>query len=167
MTKPKAKRDKHTELPDSGADTPEGGGAAPEPAPVMVTVVRTGHAPKLNPARSGGAITYQVGRIDGVGEPGVVLRLKDNEGGGQFSREWIPFERLRTCFSPAVLTGQPFKAHALDSAFIGKSSTNAGFLCAVIRAEGLAYEDIGVFLLRSTPHFVSLPQRLILIRLSR
>ena len=141
MTKPKAKRDKNTELPESGAEAPADSAAGSEPAPVMVTVVRTGQALKLNPARSGGAITYQVGRIDGVGIPGVVIRLKDNEGGGQFSKEWVPFERLRTCFSPAVLTGQPFKAHALDSAFNGRSSTNSGFLTAVIRAEGLAYED--------------------------
>ncbi len=134
MSKPKAKRDKNTELPEGGADTPEGGSA---PAPVMVTVVATRHCVKLNPARGGG-LTYQLGRVDGVG---VVLRLKDNDGGGQFSREWVPFERLRTCFSPAVLTGQPYKASALTSAFVGRSSTNAGFMCAVIRAEGLAYED--------------------------
>ena len=136
MTKTKKSKD---QTPATGA--PQDGSTAPEPAPVMVTVVRTGQAPKLNPARSGGAITYQVGRIDGVGIPGVVIRLKDNEGGGQFSREWVPFERLRTCFSPAVLTGQPFKAHVLDSAFQGRSSTNSGFLTAAIRAEGLAYED--------------------------
>jgi hypothetical protein len=138
MSKPKPKRDKNTELPDGGADTPEGGSP---PAPVMVTVVATRQCVKLNPARGGGGIAYQVGRIDGVGGPGVVIRLKDNDGGGRFSREWVPFERLRTCFSPAVLTGQPFKAHALDSAFEGRSTTNAGFLTAVIRAEGLAYED--------------------------
>ena len=136
MSKPKAKRDKNTELPEGGANTPEEGGA---PAPVMVTVVRTAQALKLNPARGGGGITYQVGRIDKE----AYLRLKENDGGGQFSREWVPFERLRTCFSPAMLTGQPFKASALSSggAFVGKSSTNAGFMCAVIRAEGLAYED--------------------------
>ena len=136
MTKSKAKRDTNTELPSGGSDIPEEGGT---PAPVMVTVVRTAEALKLNPARGGGGITYQVGRIDKE----AYLRLKENDGGGQFSREWVPFERLRTCFSPAVLTGQPFKASALSSggAFVGKSSTNAGFMCAVIRAEGLAYED--------------------------
>ena len=139
MSKPKSKRDKNTELPDSGADNPES--ATDTPPPVMVTVVRTAQALKLNPARGGGGITYQVGRIDGVGAPGVVLRLKDNDGGGRFSREWVPFERLRTCFSPAVLRGEGFKAHALDGAFQGRSSTNAGFLTAVIRTEGLAYED--------------------------
>ena len=134
MTKSKAKRDKNTELPSGGSDIPEEGGT---PAPVMVTVVRTAEALKLNPARGGGGITYQVGRIDKE----AYLRLKENDGGGQFSREWVPFERLRTCFSPAVLTGQPFKAATLTSAFVGRSSTNAGFLTAVIRAEGLAYED--------------------------
>ena len=136
MSKPKPKRDKSTELPDGGADIPESSSA---PAPVMVTVVATRQCVKLNPARGGGGITYQVGRIEGDGV--VVLRLKDNDGGGRFSREWVPFERLRTCFPPAVLTGQPFKAHALDSAFTGRSTTNAGFLTAAIRAEGLAYED--------------------------
>ena len=136
MTKTKKSKD---QTPATGA--PQDGSTAPEPAPVMVTVLRTGHAPKLNPARSGGAITYQVGRIEGRGAAGVVIRLKDNEGGGQFSREWVPFERLRACFAPGVLAGQPWKAHALDGAFKGRSSTNAGFLTAVIRAEGLAYED--------------------------
>jgi hypothetical protein len=119
-------------MPDAGGDA----GAAPVAA-VMVTVVRTAEAPKLNPARGGGGITYQIGRIDRE----VYLRLKENDGGGRFSREWVPFERMRTCFSPAVLTGQPFKAHVLDSAFQGRSTTNAGFLTAVIRAEQLARED--------------------------
>jgi hypothetical protein len=134
MTKTKKPKD---QTPATGA--PQDGGAAPEPVPVMVTVVRTAQAVKLNPARGGCGIEYQVGRIDKE----AYLRLKENDGGGQFSREWVPFERLRTCFSPAVLTGQPFKAAALSSggAFVGKSSTNAGFMCAVIRAEGLAYED--------------------------
>ena len=137
MSKPKAKRDKNTELPDGGADTPESVTDA-SPAPVMVTVIRTAEARKLNPAR-GGRVTYQIGHIDKE----VYLRLKENDGGGQFSREWVPFERLRNCFSPAVLTGQPFKASALSSGgvFVGRSSTTAGFMCAVIRAEGLAYED--------------------------
>ncbi len=131
---PKPKRDKNTELPDGGAHSPEGSSA---PAPVMVTVVRTAQAVKLNPARGGGGITYQVGRIDKE----AYLRLKENDGGGRFSREWVPFERLRTCFSPAVLRGEGFKAHALDRAFSGRSTTNAGFFTAVIRTEGLAYED--------------------------
>jgi hypothetical protein len=142
MSRPKTKKDKHTEVPEADAGASADGAITPEPAPVMVTVVRTGQALKLNPARSGGAITYQVGRIDGVGLPGVVIRLKENEGGGQFSKEWVSIERMRACFTPAVLAGGEFRSHALQEAFKGRSSTNSGFLTAVIRAEGLAYEDV-------------------------
>ena len=108
-----------------------------------VTVVRTKRCEKLNPARGGGSITYQVGR-DQVGRDQggqAFLRLLSNEGGGRFSREWVSFEKLRTCFPPAVLKGAPFKANALGAAFKGRSTTNGGFLTAVARAEGLARED--------------------------
>ncbi len=115
--------------------TDENRGAAPPAA--MVTVVRTADAEKLNPSRSGGPVTYQVGRLAGE----VYLRLLANSGGGRFSREWVPLSRIRACFTPAVLKGQPFKARTLDNAFQGRSSTNTGFLTAVLRAEMLAAGD--------------------------
>jgi len=128
MTKTKKQKDTAP-----GADTD--GSTAPASV-TMVTIVRTAQAPKLNPAR-GGAITYQVGRIGKE----VFLRLKENDGGGRFSREWVPFEKLRTCFSPAALKGAPFKANVLSTAFTGRSSTNPGFMCSVVRSENLARED--------------------------
>ena len=131
MTKPKAKRDKHTELPDGGADIPADDESA------QVAIVATRKCGKLNPARGGGAIEFQIGRIGAE----IFLRLLSNEGSGRHSREFVPLSRVRACFSPGVLAGQPFKANLMSQAFRARSTTNSGFITAVLRAEGLAVED--------------------------
>ena len=121
---------------EEGPGTPHAGGAT-APSEAMVTVVRIGTAEKLNPSRSGGPVTYQVGRLAGE----AYLRLLANAGGGRFSREWVSLARIRACFPSNAPKGLPFKARLLDRAFDGRSSTNSGFLTAVLRAEGLAQED--------------------------
>jgi hypothetical protein len=136
----KMKKQKTHEQKSPQTDVPPDGGesindsAAPAAAVIMVTVVRTAKAPKLSPRDPGGRISYQVGRLEGV----AYLRIYQNDSAGQFSKEWVPTEALRRCMTPAMLAGQPWKTRAYIPALVGRSSTNCGFITAVLRAEGLA-----------------------------
>ena len=101
-----------------------------------VVIVRTATAPKLSPRGEGG-ITYQVGRV-GLD---VYIRIEKNEGGGSFSKEWVPAEKIRAAITSAMRRGEPFKSDALAAAFVGKSQCNSGFLVAALRAEGIFSAD--------------------------
>jgi hypothetical protein len=108
--------------------------AANEP---MVTILKTGTAPKLSP-RGGGELTYQVGRTGDV----VVLRIYKNDSSGRFSNEWVTAEAIRQSIAglPKGVTG--FKgAVALKSAWKGQSSCNSGFGAAILRAEKVFAAD--------------------------
>jgi hypothetical protein len=95
-----------------------------------VTVVKIASAPKLSPRGEGG-ITYQVGRVDSD----VYARIEKNDGGGSFSKEWVPLEKIRAALTPSMKKGDPFKSDSLATAYVGKSQCNSGFLVAALRAE--------------------------------
>ena len=76
---------------------------------------------------------YQVG-TDGSGE--IYLKLTSNSGGGFFSSEWISYSAIQKALK-AWPADQPITSMALRSLSRGKSANNAGFLCAVLVAEGL------------------------------
>ncbi|QBE63193.1 hypothetical protein [Pseudoduganella lutea] len=65
----------------------------------------------------------------------LFVAISDNSSGGYFSREYVPVDRIQE------LVGNPnksaFPSKALKIAFTGKSSNNAGFLAAILHAEGL------------------------------
>jgi len=101
-----------------------------------VVILKAAEAPKLSPRGEGG-IAYQIGMCAGS----LYARIEKNHGGGSCSKEWVPVERIRTAFSPAMKRGEPFKSHALASAFVGRSQCNSGFLVAGLRAEGIFSPD--------------------------
>jgi hypothetical protein len=59
-----------------------------------------------------------------------------NEGGGYFSKEVVALGSVEACLA-AHPQDQPFPSKLLQTAFTGRSSNNAGFLAAILRAEGL------------------------------
>ena len=84
--------------------------------------------------RATGEITYRV-LCDDKREQ-LFIAIVGNDGGGYFSKEIVPFERVERCLAPHV-DGTPLPAKILRDAFVGKSVNNAGFLAAILRAEGL------------------------------
>jgi hypothetical protein len=84
--------------------------------------------------RATGEITYRV-LCDEQREQ-LFITIVSNDGGGYFSKEVVPFDGIERCLSPYV-DGKPLPAKALRDAFVGKSVNNAGFLAAILRAEGL------------------------------
>lgn len=114
---------KETKEVQSEADSPDN----PD-----VTVVVEAQAPKLS-ARDGSGIEYQVGRIG----RDVFIRIAKNHGGGSFSKEWVPVEKIRAAITPEMRGGQPFRCDALASAIIGRSQCNVGFVTASLRHLGI------------------------------
>ncbi len=84
--------------------------------------------------RASGEITYRV--LCDPQKKLLALTIVGNEGGGYWSREIIPFEGIELCLADFI-DGKPLPAKALRDAFVGKSVNNAGFLAAILRAEGL------------------------------
>jgi len=108
--------------------------AANEP---MVTILKTGTAPKLSP-RGTGELTYQVGRTGDA----VVLRIHKNDSSGRFSNEWVTAEAVRQSIASLPKGVTSFKgAVALKSAWKGQSSCNSGFGAAILRAEKVFAAD--------------------------
>lgn len=84
--------------------------------------------------RATGEITYRV-LCDEQREQ-LFITIISNDGGGYFSKEIIPFDGVERCLAPYA-DGRPLPARVLRDAFVGKSVNNAGFLAAILRAEGL------------------------------
>ena len=89
-------------------------------------------APKLSPRGEGG-INYQVGRVG----RDVFVRIEKNHGGGSFSKEWVPVEKIRAAITPEMKSGWPFRSDALTPAYVGRSQCNSGFLVAAMRHIGV------------------------------
>ena len=103
----------------------------------IVTIIKTNTAQKLSP-RGDGALTYNVGRIGDT----VFVRLAANSSSGSHSKEWVALKAIRRALADASQGAASFKgAPQLNAAFVGRSSTNGGFLCAVLVAEGLLVRD--------------------------
>lgn len=84
--------------------------------------------------RATGEITYRV-LCDEAREQ-LFITIVSNDAGGYFSKEIVPLDGVERCLAPYA-DGKPLPAKALRDAFIGKSVNNAGFLAAILRAEGL------------------------------
>jgi len=99
-----------------------------------VVAYKTAQASKLS-ARSTGALTYQLGFVEVVEQ--FFVRIQSNETGGYFSKEWVPLEAVLRCLAVSIESKEAFSAAVLKSSFVSKSQNNAGFLAAVLKAEGL------------------------------
>lgn len=65
----------------------------------------------------------------------LFLRLTSSDGGGNFSPELVPFIRIQTLVTD--LPDSPVPSRVFRPCFRGRSQNNAGFLCCLLRAEGL------------------------------
>ena len=96
-------------------------------------LLKSAKANKLGKYSEGG-IAYQVhADTDRVH---LFITITGNDGGGYYSRERVPFQKVEACLGKCE-AGKPFPSKALKDAFVGRSSNNAGFMVAVLRAEGL------------------------------
>ncbi len=99
--------------------------------PIQVLVRYT--ASKLSP-RSEGLIFYAIGRHEFSGE--LFLRITGNQGGGLHSKEWIELSAVDEILL-SLPADKPFKSSVMKKLFKSGSANNAGFLCAILRSEGL------------------------------
>ena len=96
-------------------------------------LLKTGSAPKLG-KHAEGDISYQILTDSSRAEP--MIRIIGNDGGGYYSKEVLPFRNVEVCIDKHELD-QPLPSKLFQPAFTGKSSNNAGFLAAILRAERL------------------------------
>lgn len=96
-------------------------------------LLKSAKAMKLGKHAEGG-IHYQI--LTDNQRHDLSLKIVGNEGGGYFSKEVVAFGNVEACLA-AHPQDQPFPSKLLQTAFAGRSSNNAGFLVAILRAEGL------------------------------
>ena len=94
--------------------------------------------PKIKPLRKStcptlsckATLTYELGQDS---SKALSFRVTENEGGGFFSSEWLPWKDIEV----AIYADEPVTSICLRSLFKGKSVNTSGFLMAVLVAEGL------------------------------
>lgn len=101
--------------------------------PPAMLRLKTGKANKVSKYAEG-SVEYQI--TADVDRTTLFIAITGNEGGGYFSRERVPFPKIEACSSKCDAS-TPFPSKSFRDAFIGRSSNNAGFIVAVLRAEGL------------------------------
>lgn len=117
----------------SPSDKPTIQATAPVEASLPVWRLKTGKASKVSKYAEG-SVEYQI--TADVDRTTLFISITGNEGGGYFSRERVPFPKIEACASKCDAS-KPFPSRSLKDAFVGRSSNNAGFIVAVLRAEGL------------------------------
>jgi hypothetical protein len=85
-------------------------------------------------AKAVGGISYQL--LGDIERQILSVRITANFGGGYFSREIVPFSAVKACLDRRA-EDKPFASKLFKEAFIGRSSNNAGFMAALLRAENL------------------------------
>lgn len=108
-------------------------------------LLKSGTATKIAKQADGG-IGYQV--LSDVERNHLYVRITSNDG-GYFSRELVGVEKISQCVSHLGKSAS-FATKLLRPVFVGKSTCNAGFLAALLKAEGL----IGPALGTETQHVV-------------
>lgn len=116
-----------TSIGDAPAETTGATGLRP------CWLLKSAKALKLGKHAEGG-ICYQILTDSLRQDPS--FKIVGNEGGGYFSKEVVAFGNVEACLA-AHPQDQPFPSKLLQMAFTGRSSNNAGFLAAILRAEGL------------------------------
>jgi hypothetical protein len=104
---------------------------AAESISVPYWLLKEGRCKKLGKHAEGG-IKYQILASDD--RASLYIRITENEGGGYFSKEIVPFVQIVQCLQKCD-AATPFPSKALREAFTGRSSNNAGFLAAILRKE--------------------------------
>ena len=93
-----------------------------------INILKKAHCGKVSTPEKE-TLTYNIGNIDSD----YYFRITDNISGGYFSNEWISLSNI----SELLPNQTPFNASALTPLFKFKSTNNAGFLAAALKAESL------------------------------
>lgn len=103
-------------------------------------VLKAGECPSLSGRSS---LTYHIGcrsdLLDKVGaefSEAISFRIHANSGSGLFSDDWVAVSALKTVFDKEK-SKDAVTSSSLNSVFAGKSVNTAGFILAVLKAEGL------------------------------
>jgi hypothetical protein len=98
---------------------------------IAIRILKTGTCPSLS---GKSRLTYEIACSSEAGDD-LALRVATNTGGGFFSDEWLPLAAVEK-----IVTGSASKkgltSTTLHPLFKGKSINTAGFLLAVLKAEG-------------------------------
>lgn len=129
-----AKKPAATLGPSAGAETLSTSTDAAAHARAKFWLLEEGTAKKLG-LRSTGSLSYQV--LADHDRKNLFIALTKNDGGGYYSKERVNLLSVESCLQ-AHKTGTPFPARALKDAYVSKSSNNAGFMTATLRALGLS-----------------------------
>jgi hypothetical protein len=97
-------------------------------------LLKTATADKLR-KKSAGGIAYHV--LADTDHKNLYITITGNDGGGYFSREIVPFSQVEKCLTDCADADKAFPSKLFKTAFVGRSSNNAGFLSAILRSEGL------------------------------
>lgn len=84
--------------------------------------------------RAEGSIHYQI--LADIDRHDLFISITANDSGGYFSSEVVPLAKVQACLDKYEAS-TPFPSKALNDAFVGLSSNNAGFLSAILRSEGV------------------------------
>jgi hypothetical protein len=107
--------------------------STPTSTPPAYLSLKVGQAIKTG-SRSQGYLHYRI--LTDTAQQQLFLTLIGNDGDGCYSKEIVPFDKIEQCLH-GIDTSKPIASKHFQSAFIGKSANNAGFLAAILRAEGL------------------------------
>jgi hypothetical protein len=119
--------------PAADAGAPAASPNSPAITPAQFWLLDAGTAKKLG-LRSTGSLSYQV--LADHDCTNLFIALTQNDGGGYFSKERVNILAIEACLA-AHKAGAPFPSKALKAAYKSRSSNNAGFLTATLRALGL------------------------------
>lgn len=128
-----AKKPSEIVEPSADAETPSTNNDIPAIALANFWLLEAGTAKKLG-LRSAGSLSYQV--LADHDRKNLFIALTKNDGGGFFSKERVNMLSIEACLN-AHKAGEPFPSKALKEAYKSKSSNNAGFMTATLRALGL------------------------------
>jgi hypothetical protein len=130
MTKPTKKSEKTATSPDVDdvklVEKPKA--SVGGDSEIKFKILRKGSASKLRDETE--SIQYELGHVEGK----LSLRVTSNDKDGLFSGEAIPASNIAVCLSKNA-KGSSFTSRVFHPAFSKKSSNNAGFLAAILRAE--------------------------------
>ena len=90
--------------------------------------------------RSEGAISYQL--LADADRQRLFVAITGNSSSGYFSREKVPFQRIRECLSS--FPDKVFPSKALRDAMVGRSSNNPCFMAGILADLGLIAGDTAV-----------------------
>jgi len=107
---------------------------------VAIRILKTASCPSLS---GKSRLTYEIACSDNVDDQSeIALRIATNTGGGFFSDEWLPLTAVEKIVSGSAAK-KGLTSTTLHPLFKGKSINTAGFLLAVLKAEGAVQLQAG------------------------